>query len=187
MSLDIREAEALIRWTARTSAIYQTEEPDENQRTYLKEKSVQNLTCSGPAKKIAQYVMDVLKNYDSKILEEGTAKEVIDIAIMVGNLEVEVNNATNYRITKIYPRLIHTDEVENLNERIQGLQNELPSDSEWSSSVAILAGTVESYLAQFERCMEEGLTDSASITPDSKSSPNMLRSSSSSSIHSEEI
>lgn len=187
MSLDIGEAEALIGWTARTSAIYQTEEPDENQWAYLEEQFAQNLTCSESTKKIAQYVIDVLTNYDSKLLEEGPTKKVIDAAIMVGNLAGEFNNISNCKITEIYPRKIHIEEVQNLNEKMQGLQDEIPSDSEWSSSVAILAETTKDYLAQFELYMEEDLTDSASITPDSKSSPNMLRSSSSGSIHSEEF
>ncbi len=182
MFLNSGEADAIITWTAKTSAIYQMDRPNEKQKAYLKEKSVENLTCSESARTIARYVIDVLTNYDSKLLGEGQVKDIIDLTMMVGNLETEVNNTADPCTQS--SRRIYVEEVQSLYDRILLLQDDIPTDSEWSNGVAALAETVTQHLRAFEYCYsqcnqkagnseedwdcesnDEGSTDDASMSP----------------------
>ncbi len=142
MSFNVKEATFLVQWTAETSAIYQTEE---QQGLFRQARSVNQLGPLEPALKISKYVLEVLENYDSTLLEEGETKEVIDLAIMVGNLETELNNSLDVG-TKSPSRFIHEDEVQNLYKNIQEkFESAIQRDSAWAEGLELLKKGMESY------------------------------------------
>jgi hypothetical protein len=133
MFLNVKEATILIKWTVATSSIYQTEE----QRGLNVQRSLAP-TFSDPAKKIVNYALEVLRDYDSSSLKDGEAKNAIDLALMFGNLKTELHN--------IERRIIHSDEIQKLYNRIHGA---IQKGSKWSEGMGLLAKAVELYSKDF--------------------------------------